>query len=91
MADPKTVEARLRVVEVLEELEVAGLLTYTLSTHDLTGPEPQVEIFAKRDAVKRRAPATLSAIAQNVWEELRSGRMQEMVALTDAIKRRKPC
>jgi len=62
-----------------------------LSTHDLTGPEPQVEIFAKRDAAKRRVPATLSAIAQNVWEELRSGRMQEMVALTDAIKRMSQC
>ena len=87
MTDPKVIETRRRVVAVLEELRVAGLITYQLSTDDLAGPEPHLDVFAERDALGRQAPRGLSEAARRVWDQMRDGRIQNAVALFDAAKR----
>ena len=85
--DTKVIEARRRVVAILEELRVAGLITYQLSTDDLTGPEPHLDVYAERDALGWQAPPDLSEAARRVWDQMRDGRIQNAVALFDAAKR----
>jgi hypothetical protein len=87
VTDPKVIEARRRVVAILEELRAAGLVTYRLSTEDLTGHEPHIDIYAERDALERQAPHDLSEAARRVWDQMRDGRIQNAVALFDAVKR----
>lgn len=87
MTDPKVIEARRRVVGTLEELRGAGLITYQLSTEDLTGTEPHLDVYAERDALGRQAPAGLSDAARRVWDQMRDGRIQNAAALFDAAKR----
>jgi len=86
-ADDKTIEGRKRLVSILEELRIAGLLRYQLSTQDLTGPEPHLDIFAEKGAVARQAPADLSDHARRVWEWLRTGKVQSAVAFFDAVRK----
>lgn len=85
--DPKLIDARRRVVAILEELRLAGLITYQLSTDDLTGPEPHLDVYAERDALGQQAPVDLSAGARRVWDQMRDGRIQNAAALFDAAKR----
>jgi hypothetical protein len=79
--------ARRRVVAILEELRVAGLITYQLSTDDLTGPEPHMDVYAERDALGRQAPPDLSEAALHVWDQMRDGQIQNAVGLFDAVRR----
>ncbi|MBZ5619905.1 MAG: hypothetical protein LAQ69_14460 [Acidobacteriia bacterium] len=85
--DPKLIEARRRVVAILEELRLAGLITYQLSTDDLTGPEPHLDVYAERVALGQQVPVDLSAGARRVWDQMRDGRIQNAAALFDAAKR----
>lgn len=59
----------------LEELRATGLITYRLSTEDLTGPEPHLDVYAERDTLDRQAPSDLSEGARLAWDQMREGRI----------------
>ena len=58
MAEQNVVESRRRVLAILDELRFAGLLSFSLAPPYIDGPEPQLEVWADREALKTTAFGT---------------------------------
>ena len=71
----RKIAGRQRAVRVLDELAAAGLIRYTLSSRDLSGPEPHLDITAQAAKLNEPLPAGLSAEAVAMWVMLTLGRL----------------
>lgn len=73
MTDPKILEGRRRVLVILDELRVAGLISYSLAPPEIDGPEPHLEVWADRGALNRSAwGLAVSTEAARIWDALRA-------------------
>jgi len=74
MIESKILEGRCRMLAILDELRLAGLLSFSLAPADIDGPKPHLEVWADRDNLNRSAWGLgVSAEAARIWELLRAG------------------
>jgi glycine/D-amino acid oxidase-like deaminating enzyme len=73
------VAQRRRTVELLDELHAAGLIEYRLSSEELDGPEPHLEIWARPGSLWLKSDERLSPAASRLWDVLRGAGVQEFV------------
>lgn len=68
----RKVARRRAVIATLDELARAGMINYTLSHRNLDGPEPHLEVTARREALGASTEG-LSAEACAMWVLLMVG------------------
>lgn len=75
--DQTIIDGRRRVVAMLDELCLAGLLSFSLTPPEIEGPEPHLEVWADKETLDRSAwGEAVSNEAAGMWELLRNGRFR---------------
>ena len=83
MAEDNVVESRRRALAVLDELRLAGLLSFSLAPPYIDGPEPHLEVWADREALNRSAwGLAISPEAARIWDLLRAGTFRVSPSIT---------
>lgn len=86
MSESEKARARRQSVELLEELQSAGLLTLHLEHRNWEGSNPHIEINARPEDLTRNAPRTVSLKAGRVWNLLRTGKLREAAEGSGIVK-----